>query len=49
MTALAAGSFVYIGTVEMLPIMLRQCENQLLALLCFVTGAALFAGLAAVV
>jgi hypothetical protein len=33
----------------MLPIMLRQCENQFLALLCFVAGAALFAGLAAVV
>ena len=49
MTALAAGSVFYIGAVEMLPIMLRQCENKLLALGSFVVGAAIFAGLAAVV
>ena len=48
-TGLASGSFMYIGTMEMLPTTLSSCENMLLAIALFMGSAACMAGLAGVV
>lgn len=48
-TGLASGSFMYIGTMEMLPTTLSSCENMLLAIALFIGSAACMAGLAGVV
>mmetsp|Transcript_16350 Transcript_16350/g.24650 ORF Transcript_16350/g.24650 Transcript_16350/m.24650 type:complete len:354 (+) Transcript_16350:23-1084(+) len=48
-TGLAAGSFMYIGTMEMLPHMLSECKNMVMAMSLFVAAAVAMALLAAVV
>mmetsp|Transcript_14367 Transcript_14367/g.21535 ORF Transcript_14367/g.21535 Transcript_14367/m.21535 type:complete len:381 (+) Transcript_14367:71-1213(+) len=48
-TGLASGSFMYIGTMEMLPHMLSTCRSMLVGMTLFVLSAAIMAALAAVV
>lgn len=48
-TGLASGSFMYIGTMEMLPTTLHSCENMVLAISLFIGSAAAMAALAGLV